>query len=85
MFIMFYIDDKNLKVFRQEIFVGKFINNGDNGSNICIKLEFINNQTMKKGYLYLNAGSEKNDDINVFVNKKYEGIPFSNDNAFLFF
>ncbi len=40
---MFYIDDKNLKVFRQEIFVGKFINNGDNGYNICVKLEFINN------------------------------------------
>lgn len=35
--------------------------------------------------MYLNAGFEKNDDINAFVNKKYEGIPFSNDNAFLFF
>lgn len=82
---MFYIDDRKLKITKQEIHVGRLINNRDEGYNICIKLEFINNDN-KNGYLHLGAGFEKNNDINAFLNKEYNGIPFeSNNNQIIFF
>lgn len=81
---MFYIDNKDLKITKQEIYMGKFTNNGDEGYDICIRLKFINNDNTK-GYLNLDAGFEKNDNINVFLNKEYNGIPFENDNQFIYF
>lgn len=81
---MLNIDDKNLKVIKQEIHVGKFINHGDEGFNISIGLKFVNNDNVK-GYLHLDVGFEKTNDINVFVNKEYNGIPFENDNQFIYF
>ena len=33
----------------------------------------------------LDAGFEKINDINVFINKEYNGIPFENDNQFIYF
>jgi len=81
---MFHIDDKELKLIKQEIYVGKFTNNGDKGYNINIKLEFVNKNNIK-GYLHLDAGFEKNNNINVFINKEYNGIPFANDNQFICF
>ena len=45
---MFYIDDKKLKTTQQEIYVGKFINNGDEGYNICIG-KFVNSDNIN-GY-----------------------------------
>lgn len=81
---MLYIDDKDLKITKQEIHIGKFINHGDEGFNICIGLKFVNNDNTN-GYLNLDAGFEKTNDINVFLNKEYNGIPFENDNQFIYF
>ncbi len=81
---MLYIDDKDLRITKQEIHVGKFINHGDEGFNICIGLKFVNNDNTN-GYLNLVAGFEKTNDINAFVNKEYNGIPFENDNQFIYF
>lgn len=81
---MFYIDDKDLKITKQEIHVGKFINHGDEGFNICIGLKFVNNDKTN-GYLNLDAGFEKSNDINAFLNREYNGIPFENDNQFIYF
>ena len=81
---MLYIDDKDLKITKQEIHVGKFINHGVEGFNICIGLKFVNNDNTN-GYLNLDAGFEKTNDINAFVNKEYNGIPFENDNQFIYF
>lgn len=81
---MLYIDDKDLRITKQEIHVGKFINHGDEGFNICIGLKFVNNDNTN-GYLNLDAGFEKTNDINAFVNKEYNGIPFENDNQFISF
>jgi len=81
---MLYIDNKKLKITKQEINVGKITYNGDKGYNVCIKLEFINKDNIK-GYLNLNAGFEKINDIDKFLNKEYKGIPFENDNQFIYF
>ena len=81
---MLYIDDKDLRIIKQEIHVGKFINHGDEGFNICIGLKFVNNDNTN-GYLNLDAGFEKNSNIQTFINKEYNGIPFENDNQFIYF
>lgn len=81
---MLNIDDKNLKIIKQEIHIGKFINNGDEGYNVCIGLKFINDDNVN-GYLNLDAGFEKNNDINAFLNREFNGIPFENDNQFIYF
>ena len=80
---MLNIDGTELEVTEHQIKVGKFINHGINGYNIDIHLEFNNNK--KQGYLNLDAGFEKNNDIINFINKEYIGIPFDNDNQFIFF
>lgn len=81
---MLYIDNKNLKITEQEIHVGRFTNNGDEGFNICIGLKFVNSDNTK-GYLNLDVGFEKNNDINAFLNREYNGIPFESDNQFIYF
>ena len=81
---MLNIDDKNLKVIKQEIFIGKFTNNGDEGYNVCIGLKFVSYDNVK-GYLHLDAGFEKSNDINIFLNREYNGIPFEMDNQFIYF
>lgn len=81
---MFYIDDKNLKITKQVINTSKFINNGDLGYSVHIGLKFINNDNIK-GYLNLSAGFEKTNDINIFVNKEYNGVPFESDNQYIYF
>lgn len=81
---MLNIDNKNLKVTKQEIHIGKFTNNGDEGYNVCIRLKFVNDDNVK-GYLNLDAGFEKSNDINAFLNREYNGIPFENDNQFIYF
>lgn len=82
---MFYIDDKKLILTKQEIYVGKFTNNNIKGYNLCIHLIFVNKDNGETGYLYLNAGFDKNGDINNFFNKEYCGVPFENDNQFIYF
>lgn len=83
---MLYIDNKKIKLIKQEILVGEFINNNNKGYNINISLLFININNNEKGYINLDAGFEKNNDINFFLNKEYYGTPFKNeDNQFIFF
>lgn len=81
---MLSIDNKKLKVTKQEIFVGNIINNGIKGYDAWITLEFINEDTVK-GYLNLDVGYEKSNDINVFLNREYNGIPFFDDDQFIYF
>ncbi len=81
---MLNIDDKDLKVIKQSIYIGNFTYNDEEGYNICIALEFVNKNN-DKGYLNLDAGFETKNDIKVFLNKEYSGIPFHSDNQFIFF
>lgn len=55
---MLSIDDKNIKLANQPIHVGKFTNKGNDVFNICIGLEFVNDDNIN-GYLNLGAGFEK--------------------------
>ena len=81
---MLSIDNKKLKITKQEIFVGNIINNGIDGYDVGLTLEFINEDNVK-GYLNLDVGYEKSNDINVFLNREYNGIPFFNDDQFVYF
>lgn len=76
---MLYIDNKNIKVIEQKIFVGKYIKNGNNGYSVNIHLSFTNNDTKEKGYINLSAGFAKEDNITYFLNREYNGIPFEDD------
>lgn len=83
---MLYIDDKKIKIIKQEIYVGTFMKNADKGYNINISLEFINTDNNKKGYINLDVGFEKNNDIRSFLNKEYNGMARGgDDNQFIFF
>lgn len=83
---MLKIDNKKFEIIKRKIYVGNIINNGDKGYNICLQLEFINIETNEKGYINLDAGFEKKDDANCFLNKQYRGIPFDNDDGqYIFF
>ncbi len=83
---MLYIDNKELNITKSEIYVGRFINHGEKGHNICIKLEFYNEDNGNKGYLNLTAGFEKSDDICAFIDREFIGVPFDhNDNQHIFF
>ena len=81
---MLSIDNKKLKITKQEIFVGNIINNGLDGYDVGLTLEFINEDNVK-GYLNLDVGYEKSNDINVFLNREYNGIPFFDDDQFIYF
>ncbi len=76
---MLYIDNKNIEVLEQKIFVGPYTKNGIKGYNINIKLTFINIDNKEKGYINLDAGFEKDNNINCFLNKNYNGVPFENN------
>ena len=76
---MLYIDNKNIEVLEQKIFVGTYTKNGIKGYNINIKLTFINIDNKEKGYINLDAGFEKDNNINCFLNKNYNGVPFENN------
>lgn len=83
---MLYIDNKKLKIIEQKIYVGEFILDGIKGYNINIQISFVNVDSNVNGYINLDAGFEKSNDINSFLNREYNGIPFdSNDNQFVFF
>ena len=81
---MLYINNKKLNITKEEIFVGPFINNGIKGYCIEIQLRFTNEDNVK-GYLNLDAGFEKSKDINIFVNREFKGVPFTNGNTFFSF
>lgn len=75
---MLYIDDKNLEVTKQTISIGNYIKNGKKGYNINIYLAFINIATKENGYINLDVGFEKNNNIKNFLNKEYKGNTFQN-------
>ena len=76
---MLYIDNKKIDVSEQKIFVGTYTKNGNKGYNINIQLSFINIDNKEKGYINLDAGFEKDNNINCFLNKNYNEVPFEND------
>ena len=80
---MLVIDDKEFEITESEIKVGGLTVIGDKGYDITIGLKFSYNE--KSGYLHLDAGFEKNNDIKTFVNREYVGIPFENDNQYMYF
>lgn len=82
---MLIINNKKLEITKQIIYVGKFTLNGEKGYNICINIEFNNLDNNKHGYIDLNAGFDIKNDINVFINREYKGIPFSDDNNYIYF
>lgn len=76
---MLRIDDKKIEVSDQKIFIGTYTKNGNKGYNINIHLSFINIDNKEKGYIHLDAGFEKDNNINCFLNKSYNEVPFEND------
>ena len=82
---MLYIDDKQIEVGEQKVFAGKYIKNGNKGYNINIQLSFINIDNKEKGYINLDAGFEKDNNIRCFLNKNYNEVPFENDIVFEIF
>ena len=73
--IVLCIDNKYIDVIKQTIFVGNYIKNKNKGYNANIQLEFINCKTKEKGYINLDVGFEKKDNITNFLNKEYIGTP----------
>lgn len=82
---MLYIDNKSIEVLEQKIFVGTYTKNGTKGYNINIQLTFINIDNKEKGYINLDAGFEKDNNINCFLYKNYNEIPFENNIFFEIF
>lgn len=82
--IMFKIDNIDYKLISKEIFIGRFKNNGVDGYNINICLKFKNEEDVS-GYLNLSAGFEYNNDISLFLNRTFEGIPYDNDKQYIYF
>ena len=74
---MLIIDNKEFEVTKKEIKLSKYTLNRVDGYAISIHLNF--NYNNKKGYLNLEAGHEKNNDIKVFINREYIGEPFRGD------
>lgn len=76
---MLYLDNKNIEVTDQKIFVGTYIKYGNKGYNVNMQLSFINMDTKEKGYINLDVGFEKENNITYFLNREYNGIPFEDD------
>lgn len=76
---MLYIDNKEIEVIEQKISVGIYTKDGNKGHNINIRISFINLHNKEIGYININAGFEEDNDINCFLNKNYNEIPFEND------
>lgn len=83
---MLYIDGKNVRVTKQCIRIRKFINSDELGYYVNIQLQFVNVDTNEDGYINLDVGFEKDNDIKAFLNRKYVGKAFdSKDNQFIWF
>jgi len=72
---MLKIDNKELKVIKQDIWVNKCTVNWVKGYEISVQLKFLNNKEL--GYLNLSAGFLENEDIKGFLNYEYKDIPYS--------
>lgn len=81
---MFKIDNIDYELTSKDIFIGRFKNNGVDGYTINICLKFINIDKVS-GYLNISAGFELDKDINIFLNRVYDGIPYDNDKQYIYF
>lgn len=81
---MLCINDKELTVTEENIFVGPYIKNGVKGYFIEIQLRFVNEENIR-GYLNLDVGYEKTNDIYLFTNRDYRGIPFMDEKTDILF
>lgn len=79
---MLLIDGKAFEVTSETVFLGNINYNGDQGYNINFRLLFKDGD--KNGYINLDAGFEKNKDINLFLNREYSGLNFDTY-PFMFF
>lgn len=64
---MLKIDGKEMNIVNQYISVGEFTNNGEKGYNVNIQLQFTDNS--KSGYISLDVGFEKENDLKLFLIK----------------
>lgn len=76
---MLKIDNKNIELTKEEIYVRLFTLNKVEGHFLGIKLEFINKDTKEGGYINLDVGFNLSNDIKVFTNKDYQGIPYDKE------
>lgn len=72
---MLKIDNKELKVIKQDIWVNNCTVNWVKGYEISVQLKFLNNKEL--GYLNLSAGFRESEDIKGFLNYEYKDIPYS--------
>lgn len=72
---MLIIDNKELKVIKQEIWINNCTFNWVKGYEVFVQLEFVDNT--ETGYLNLSAGFEKSDNITEFLNREYKAIPYN--------
>jgi len=75
---MLIVNENEMIITKEELKIGKLIINGEEGYNLCLSLDFVYNN--QKGYINLSAGYEKENDIKLFINKEYKGIPFDHNN-----
>lgn len=72
---MLVIDGKEYEVRLEEVKVGNFRLNGVEGHDVCLFLEFYDENDVN-GYINLNGGFELEEDINYFINREYKGLNF---------
>lgn len=65
---MLEINGVKCEITSQKVFIGTFNKSGENGYNLCIQIEFYNSEI---GYINLDVGYEKENNINLFANKEY--------------
>ena len=72
---MLRIDGKEYEVSIEEIKVGRLINNGVEGYQVRLFLEFYDEAGVN-GYINLDGGYEMENDISYFLNREYKGYNF---------
>ena len=82
---MFNINNKNVKIVEQKIFIGNCKRGEITGYDICIELSFINLDSNEKGYMHVDTGFEKDNNVKAFLNKTYCGVPFVDVDPFIYF
>ena len=81
---MLEIDNQMYEIINNKIYIGEFTKNGEQGYNICIYIEFVNTNK-EKGYINLDAGFEKDNNLDLFTNRKYCGVPLEDENDCIYF
>ncbi len=66
---MLKINNIKCEITSKKVFIGTINKSGINGYNLGIQIEFINNN--HKGYISIDTGYEKDNNINSFIGKTY--------------